>query len=249
MRKNLLIAGGTRGIGRAAARLAAERGYDLALAYRAGSSGADSLVEELRGLGARALAVQADVRDPEQVARFFDAAEQALGAPNALVVSAGITGRSSLLQEAPTEVVRETIDVNVLGTLWCAREAARRMARSRGGAGGAIVLLSSGAATLGSPGEFVWYAASKGAVDSLTLGLSKELATEGVRVNAVSPGLIDTELHALSTGEPERIARLLPMIPFGRAGSPDEIAEAILWLLSDAASYVSGAILRAAGGR
>jgi NAD(P)-dependent dehydrogenase (short-subunit alcohol dehydrogenase family) len=137
----------------------------------------------------------------------------------------------------------------VMGSLYCAREAARRMATSRGGRGGAIVLLSSGAATIGSPGEFVWYAASKGAIDSLTLGLSKEVARDGVRVNAVAPGLVDTELHARSTGEPGRAERMLPVIPFGRAAAPEEIAEPILWLLSDAASYVSGAIVRAAGGR
>ena len=199
--------------------------------------------------GVTAAAIQADIRDPAQVAALFDGAEQVLGRLDALVVAAGITGRSSTLADAPIDVIRDTIDLNVLGSLYCAREAARRFATSRGGRGGAIVLVSSGAATLGSPGEFVWYAASKGAIDSLTLGLSKELARDGVRVNAVAPGLVDTELHARSTGEPGRVARMLPVIPFGRAAAPEEIAEPILWLLSDAASYVSGAILRAAGGR
>jgi NAD(P)-dependent dehydrogenase (short-subunit alcohol dehydrogenase family) len=206
-------------------------------------------LDQLRSRGATAAAIPTDVRDPAQVEMLFDAAERALGRLHALVVTAGITGRSSTLAEAPLDVIRDTIELNVLGSLYCAREAVRRMATSRGGRGGAIVLVSSGAATIGSPGEFVWYAASKGAIDSLTLGLSKEVARDGVRVNAVAPGLVDTELHARSTGEPGRVDRMLPVIPFGRAAAPEEIAEPILWLLSDAASYVSGAIVRAAGGR
>ena len=249
MRRGLLIAGGARGIGAAVARLAADRGYDVAIGYQHETERARALVDTLRTRGATAAAIQADIRDPAQVEALFAGAEQALGRVDALVVTAGITGRSSTLAETPVDVLRETIDLNVMGSLYCAREAVRRMATSRGGRGGAIVLLSSGAATIGSPGEFVWYAASKGAIDSLTLGLSKELARDGVRVNAVAPGLVDTELHARSTGEPGRVERMLPVIPFGRAAAPEEIAEPILWLLSDAASYVSGAIVRAAGGR
>ncbi len=231
------------------ARLAVDRGYDVAIGYQRETERAQALAAALSARGAHAVAMQTDVRDPARVQELFDAAAGALGRVDALVVAAGITGRASALADAPLEVVRDTIDLNVLGSLYCAREAVRRMARSRGGCGGAIVLVSSGAATLGSPGEFVWYAASKGAIDSLTLGLSKEVARDGVRVNAVAPGLVDTELHARSTGEPGRVARMLPVIPFGRAATPEEIAEPILWLLSDAASYVSGAILRAAGGR
>jgi len=249
MRKNLFVVGGSRGIGASVARLGAENGYDVAVGYRREAARARELDRELRSLGARSAVIQVDIRDPEQVCGWFERAASELGSPDAVVVAAGITGPASSLAQAEIETLRTTIDVNVLGTLYCCREAARRMARSCGGAGGSVVLLSSGAATLGSAGEFVWYAASKGAVDSLTYGLAKELAKDGVRVNAVSPGLIETELHALSTGDPDRISRLLPIIPFGRPGTPEEIAEAILWLLSDKASYVSGAVLRVAGGR
>lgn len=210
---------------------------------------AEDVAKHARRAGARAVTISADVRDAREVERLFDETERALGPVDALVLSAGVTGRASRLSDAPPTVLSEVLDINVLGSLFCAREGVRRMARSRGGRGGAIVALSSGAATLGSPGEFVWYAASKGAIDSLTIGLSKEVADEGIRVNAVSPGLTDTELHALSTGEPGRIDRLRSAIPIGRAAAPEEIAEPVLWLLSDAASYVTGAILRGAGGR
>jgi NAD(P)-dependent dehydrogenase (short-subunit alcohol dehydrogenase family) len=165
-----------------------------------------------------------------------------------LVNNAGITGKISRLDEADVATLQRTMDINAMGVMLCCREAVLRMSTKHGGKGGAIVSISSGAATLGSPGEFVWYAASKGAVDSFTLGLSKEVTGEGIRVNAVSPGLTETELHA-SGGEPGRAARLAPLIPMGRAGTPEEVAQAAVWLLSDEASYVSGAILRCAGGR
>jgi NAD(P)-dependent dehydrogenase (short-subunit alcohol dehydrogenase family) len=245
----LLVTGGARGIGAAVCRLGAKRGYDVAVHCRSRRDRAEAVVAEIEACGARGLALEGDVRDPARVSDVFERVDDRFGRLDALVACAGITGRSAVLADADPAVMQETLDTNVMGTLLCCREGVRRMARSRGGRGGAIVLLSSGAATLGSPGEFVWYAASKGAVDSLTLGLSKEVAAEGIRVNAVSPGLTDTELHALSTGEAGRVERMAPGVPLGRGAAPEEVAEPVLWLLSEAASYVTGAVLRAAGGR
>ena len=244
----LLVSGGGRGIGASTCRLAAARGYHVAVNFQRDAQSASDLVAEIAGLGGKAIALQADVTQPAEVERLFAETESRLGRLTHFVNNAGITGPASRLAEASVETLRAVLDVNVFGALLCARAAARRLARSHGGAGGAIVNVSSGAATLGSPGEWVWYAASKAAVDALTLGLARELAHDGVRVNGVAPGLVDTRLHD-SSGIPGRLEKMAPTIPIGRAASPDEIAEAIVFLLSDAASYVTGSVLRVAGGR
>ena len=239
----LLVTGGSRGIGAAIARLAARRGYDVGVNYRVAREEADRVVAECRAAGAQALAIPGDMGVEADIVAAFEAAAS-LGPVRHVVNNAGITGPSSRLAEASAETIRTCIDVNVTGAILVAREAARRLTR-----GGSLVNISSVAAGLGSPGEYVWYAASKGAIDALTIGLSKELAGEGIRVNAVSPGLIETEIHALSTGEPGRVERIAPMIPMGRAGQADEIAEAVLFLISEGASYITGANLKVSGGR
>lgn len=248
MRGALLVTGGSRGIGAAVCRLAAAAGWDVAVAYAGRREAAQAVARDVEAAGRRAVALAADVGDAGEVARLFEQAESALGPVAGLVNSAGLTGLSRAFVESDPEEMRRVLEVNTAGTLYCCREAARRMARSRGGAGGAIVNLSSAAATLGSPGEFVWYAASKGGVDSLTVGLAKELGPEGIRINAVSPGLIETDIHA-SAGDAGRLARFAPQVPLGRSGKAEEVAEPVVWLLSEAASYVSGAILRVGGGR
>lgn len=248
MAKVLLVTGGSRGIGAAVCRLAARDGWDVAVGYGADSRSANEVVAAIEAAGRRAVALQAEVSDAAAVERLFKETEEALGPIDALVNSAGITGQIATLADSDVAEIRRTIDINVTGTLLCCREAIRRLARSRGGKGGSIVNLSSAAASLGSPNEFVWYAASKGAVDSLTIGLSKEVGPEGIRVNAVAPGLIETDIHARA-GEPGRVERLTPSVPLRRSGSAEETAEPVVWLLSDAASYVSGAILRVTGGR
>jgi len=244
----LLVTGGGRGIGAAVARLGAARGYAVCVNYRRDAAAAEAVVAAIAAAGGRALAVQADVAREDEVERLFAAVDAALPPLTALVNNAGSAGQVNRLEEAPAETIRQVMDLNVLGSIWCARAAIRRMARRHGGSGGAIVNLSSGAATIGSPGEYVWYAASKGAIDSLTLGLAKENAGEGIRVNAVAPGFVRTEIHA-GSGMPDRLEKVAPTMPIGRAAEPEEIAEAVLWLLSDAASYTTGAILRVAGGR
>jgi NAD(P)-dependent dehydrogenase (short-subunit alcohol dehydrogenase family) len=240
----LLITGASRGIGAATARLAGARGYDVAVNYLRDAKAADEVVAEIERAGRRAVAIQGDMAREEDVARTFATLDQELGRITHLVYNAGTTGGYSRLEEADAAMMRFVLDLNVLGALMCVKAAAQRMSTKKGGPGGAIVLISSMAAILGSAGEYVWYAASKGAIDSMTVGLSRELAAEGIRVNAVSPGLIETGLHP-----PGRLERLAPMMPIPRAGKPEEVAEAILFLLSDAASYTTGTNLRVSGGR
>ena len=244
----LIVTGGSRGIGAAIALLAGSRGYAVAVNFSSGSTEAQGVVDQIVAGGGRAVAIQADVSREEHIVRMFATAEQELGQIKGLVNNAGVTGGFARVEEVTAEAVREVFAVNVAGTVLCAREAVRRMSTRRGGTGGAIVNISSRAAHTGAAGEWVHYAASKGAIDSFTIGLAREVATEGIRVNAVAPGLIDTELHA-ANGEPGRLQRLMGTIPMGRAGLPAEVAEAVLWLLSPAASYTTGAILEAGGGR
>jgi NAD(P)-dependent dehydrogenase (short-subunit alcohol dehydrogenase family) len=249
MPKTILVTGGSRGIGRAVALRAGALGWSVAVGYREERTAAEAVVtavEEIGGGGV--VALEGDVAAEADVVATFGGARAALGPLDGVVVNAGIVGPPSPLADMPVERVRRTIDVNVLGTLLCAREAARCLAVSRGGRGGSIVLVSSAAARLGSPNEYVDYAASKGAVDTLCIGLSRELAADGVRVNAVRPGVIDTEIHA-SGGQPDRARRLAPQIPLGRPGTAEEVAEAIVWLLGAAASYTTGELLDVAGGR
>jgi NAD(P)-dependent dehydrogenase (short-subunit alcohol dehydrogenase family) len=247
-RKVLLITGASRGIGAATARLAAVRGYDIAVNYASNVEAAEAVVADAERVGARAIAIRADVAQEAEVERLFAETERRLGPLWGLVNNAGIVGPASRLDAADAATIKAVMDLNVVGAFLCARAAVQRLSTNRGGKGGVIVNISSGAATLGSPGDFVWYAASKAAVDTLTIGLAREVAREGIRVNAVAPGLVDTDIHD-STGIPNRIAAMSPNIPLGRAGTAEEIAETILFLLSDASSYVTGAVLRVAGGR
>ncbi|MCY1344024.1 putative oxidoreductase YgfF [compost metagenome] len=247
MPRTLLITGASRGIGRATALLAARRGWQVAVNYLHDRQAADTLVAEITGSGGEALAVQGDVSVEAELLRVFDAAAT-LGPLDGLVVNAGVVAPPQPLADMSAERLERMFRINVLGSYLTAREGARRMARSRGGRGGALVIVSSVAASLGAPNEYVDYAGAKGALDVLTRGLAKELGGDGVRVNAVRPGLIDTEIHA-SGGQPDRAERLGKATPLGRAGRAEEVAEAILWLLDDGASYTTGALLDVAGGR
>ncbi|MGN8113404.1 SDR family oxidoreductase [Labrys sp. 22185] len=244
----LLVTGGSRGIGAAVSLKAAQAGYDLVINYRSDHAAAEAVAEAARHAGARVLLRAGDMAKEDDIAALFAAVDD-FGRLTHLVNNAGITGKSGRLADTDPAVIRETIDVNVTGAILVAREAAKRLSTRLGGPGGAIVNMSSAAATLGSPGEYVWYAASKAAIDGLTYGLARELATEGVRVNAIQPGMVDTEIHARSTGDAGRVERIRPSIPMQRIGAADEIADATLYLLSEAASYVTGSILRVAGGR
>jgi NAD(P)-dependent dehydrogenase (short-subunit alcohol dehydrogenase family) len=245
----VFITGGGRGIGAAVAQLSAARGYDVAINYRSDDAAAESVAAACRKAGAAAVACRGDTAVEAEVVKVFDLAEAALGRISHVVNNAGVTGKSGRLEATAAHVVRHCIEVNVLGAIWVAREAARRLSRRHGGAGGSITNISSVAARLGGAQEYVWYAASKGAVDALTVGLAQELAEDGIRVNAVSPGITLTEIHDRSTGDPARVERVSSKVPLGRAGDPNEIAEAVLFLMSGAASYVTGANLSVSGGR
>ena len=244
----LIVTGGGRGIGAATARMGAARGYWVCVNYQSNAEAAAAVVSDITNAGGRALAVQADVAREEEVIGLFKTVDKELGPVTALVNNAGLAGLINRLDEAPSETIRQVIEINLFGVIWCSRGAVRRMSTKHGGAGGAIVNISSGAATIGSPNEYIWYAAAKGAVNTFTIGLSKEVAGEGIRVNAVAPGYVKTEIHAAS-GMPHRIEKDGPLVPIGRAAEPEEIAEPVLWLLSEQASYTTGAILRVAGGR
>ena len=246
--KVLLVTGGSRGIGAATCRLAAKAGWAVAVNYAANSLAADEVVRAIRADGGRAMAVQADVADEAQVLRMFEQVDAKFGRLAGLVNNAGVVDQRARLDEMDTARWRRMFDINVIGSLICAREAVRRMSTKHGGTGGAIVNVSSAASRLGSPGEYVDYAASKGAIDTFTVGLAKEVANEGIRVNAVRPGLIDTEIHA-SGGRPERLRELAPLIPMQRGGTADEVAQLIVWLLSDAASYTTMSLVDVSGAR
>jgi len=246
--KIAIVTGGSRGIGKAVALAAAAAGYDVAISYRQDRGAADDVVQRVRALGRRGLAVAADSADEGAVVHLFAEVDRQLGAVSALVNNAGIVGGSGRVEEMTAEEVSRVLAINVTGCFIAAREAVKRMSTRHGGRGGAIVNISSAAARLGSPGEFVHYAASKGAIDTFTIGLAREVANEGIRVNAVRPGMIDTEIHA-SSGSPERVAKIIPTVPMRRIGTPEEVAQTILWLLSEGASYVTGAIVDVSGGR
>ena len=244
----MIVTGGGRGIGAATARLAASRGYSICVNYLRNSVAAQALVGEITGAGGRAIAVAADVAKEADVIRLFDTARDDLGALTALVNNAGILERQARLDDMEAERFARVFATNITGAVLCAREAVRRMSTRHGGKGGGIVNVGSMASKLGAPGEYVDYAASKGAIDALTIGLAKEVAEEGIRVNAVRPGLIHTEIHA-SGGEAGRVERLKNAVPMKRGGQPEEVARAILWLLSDEASYSTGTFIDVSGGR
>lgn len=244
----VLVTGGSRGIGAACVRLLARDGYDVAINYARSADAADKLAAEVNGLGRQGVAIKADVGSEADVTSMFNRIDEELPPLAGLVNNAGILFEKSRLEGLAADRINETLRVNVTGSFLCAREAVRRMSTAHGGNGGVIVNLSSAAARIGSPNEFIDYAASKGAIDAMTLGLSKEVAGNGIRVNAVRPGLIHTDIHA-SSGQPDRVERLQGQVPMGRGGSAEEVAESVVWLLSPAASYVNGVLLDVTGGR
>jgi NAD(P)-dependent dehydrogenase (short-subunit alcohol dehydrogenase family) len=240
----LLIAGGSRGIGAATAKLAGARGYDVAVNYKTNSNAATSVVDAVKKSGGRAVAIQGDMAIEEDIERVFESAADKLGALTHFVHSSGIIGAASRLDAADAKTISEVLNLDTFGALLCLRACVRRMSTKHGGKGGAVVMLSSMAAPLGGANECVWYAAAKAGVDSMVIGVSREVATEGMRVNAITPGVIDTDIQP-----PGRLERVAPMLPMGRPGKADEVAEAIMFLLSDAASYINGANLRVSGAR
>ena len=248
MEKTLLITGGSRGIGAATALLAARQGYAVAVNFATHSAAADEVVRKIRAAGGRAFSVQADVAVEKDILAMFKKIDIEFGRLDALVNNAGVVDQVSRVDAMTMERLQRMFAVNVFGSFLCAREAVKRMSTRHGGIGGAIVNVSSAAARIGSPGQYVDYAAAKGAIDTFTLGLAKEVAAEGIRVNAVRPGIIETDIHA-SGGLPNRARDVAPQVPMQRAGSSEEVAQSIVWLLSDAASYTTGALLDVTGGR
>ncbi|WP_411885028.1 SDR family oxidoreductase [Polaromonas sp. YR568] len=248
MSKVVLITGGSRGIGAASALLAARQGWAVAVNYASNSLAADEVVRQIRQAGGQAITVQADVADEAQVLAMFEKIDAKLGRVDGLVNNAGVVDRTTRVDAMTLARLKRMFEINVFGSFLCAREAVKRMSTRYGGAGGAIVNVSSAAARLGAPGQYVDYASAKGAIDTFTVGLAKEVAGEGIRVNAVRPGIIDTDIHA-SGGLPDRARELAPQVPMQRPGTADEIAEAIVWLLGDNAGYTTGALLDVAGGR
>ena len=246
--KVVLVTGGSRGIGAATAVLAAQQGWAVAVNYVANSLAADEVVRQIRAAGGTAMAVQADVAVEAQVLRMFAAVDAKFGRISGLVNNAGVVDMPSRVDGMSVERLTRMWTTNITSSFVCAREAVKRMSTKYGGAGGSIVNLSSAAARIGSPGQYVDYAASKAAIDTFTMGLAKEVALEGIRVNAVRPGIIDTEIHA-SVGLPDRVAHVAPLVPMHRAGTAQEVAQAVVWLLSDAASYTTGSIVDVTGGR
>ena len=248
MRQVIIITGGSRGIGAVTARLAAQRGYTVCINYRQNHQAAEAVVRAIEAAGGHALAVAADVAVESEVVRLFETVDERLGPVTALVNNAGILERQMRLEDMDAARLNRIFTTNITGYFMCAREAVRRMSTKHGGAGGAMVNVSSGAARLGSPGEYVDYAASKGAIDTMTIGLAREVAGEGIRVNGVRPAYIYTELHA-SGGEPKRVDRVKEFVPLKRGGQPEEVAYAILWLLSDEASFSTGTFIDVTGGK
>ena len=248
MNKVLLVTGGSRGIGAATALLAAQNGWSVAVNYTANSLAADEVVRQIRASGGQAMAVQADVAEEAQVLRMFEHIDAKFGRLSGLVNNAGVVDVTARVDEMSVARWKRMFDINVIGSMVCAREAVRRMSTKHGGEGGSIVNVSSAASRLGSPGQYVDYAAAKGAIDAFTIGLAKEVAAEGVRVNAVRPGLIETEIHA-SGGLPNRVKELQHLVPAQRGGTADEVAQGIVWLLSDSASYTTMSFLDISGGR